>query len=549
MPLVSGATAAGFHIVRLLGGGQIGELYLADHPRLPRQYALKIVLPELSADPEYRYRFRRESDQAAALWHPNIVSVQDRGEFEDQLWLSMDYIDGTDAAHLLANSYTEGMPPELVVEIVSAVADALDYAHEQGLVHRYVNPSNILLSNSESTTRRISLAGFGLARRADESNTLTRRGLAIGTASYAAPEQLMDDSLEARTDQYALACTAFHLLTGSPPFAHMNPNVLISRHLNGSPPQPGDVKPALTYFDAPFNRALMKSPTERFRRCRDFARALESKVKLGPHVPSAAALGLLTETGGAALTTAAVTAPPEPVPLVPPEAAAAPTPEPAPTTLPEPPAPDPDAAGVDDATASPDVLPEAEIDDASVVAEHDVWSAETDSTSTAWNRRRTLQTAGLGITIIVVALGGILGVMALRSAAKPDETSPNIESPPSVTGVAPARTAPATAIPPPMIKPRAPKTTTPPVVATTTSPPTSASEPTARPTTQRSTTQQPTTQQQHSTTSTTGPGTLDTRPAVGMPCGAPGATATSNSGAPVACVDTPGGSAWEPPGG
>ena len=287
MPLVDGATAAGFSIVRLLGCGQIGELYLAEHPRLPRQDALKLVSADLSADPEYRYRFKQESGRAAALWHPNIVSLHDRGEFEDRLWLSMDYVDGVEAAQLLTDAYPEGMPPDMVVEIVSAIAEALDYAHEQGLVHRFVNPSNILLSNWESRRRRIVLTGFGLPRRPDETNSLTRANLGIGTVSYAAPEQLMDDSFDGRTDQYGLASTAFHLLTGSPPFAHMNPAVVVSKHLNESPPQPGDVRPELTYFDTPFARALKKNPTERFRHCRDFARALESKEASGrtPRTP------------------------------------------------------------------------------------------------------------------------------------------------------------------------------------------------------------------------------------------------------------------------
>ena len=245
MPLVDGATAAGFSIVRLLGRGQIGELYLAEHPRLPRHDALKIVSADLSADPEYRYRFKQATGRAAVLWHPNIVSLHDRGEFEDRLWLSMDYVDGIDTAQLLTDTYPEGLPPDLVVEIVFAIAEALDYAHELGLVHGYVNPSNILISNLESRRRRILLAGFGLPRRPDETNSLTRANLGIGTVSYAAPEQLMDDSIDGRTDQYALAGTAFHLLTGSPPFAHMNPAVLISKHLNEAPPRPGDVRPGI----------------------------------------------------------------------------------------------------------------------------------------------------------------------------------------------------------------------------------------------------------------------------------------------------------------
>jgi len=543
MPLVSGATAADFHVVRLLGRGQIGELYLVEHPRLPRQYALKILSADVSTDPEYRFRFGQESARAAALWHPNLVSLHDRGEFEDRLWLSMDYVDGTDAAQLLTDTYRDGMPADMVIEIVSAVADALDYAHEQGLVHGYVNPSNILLTNSESARRRILLTGFGISRRADEINSLTRANLGIGTVSYAAPEQLIDDSIDGRADQYALAGTAFHLLTGSPPFQHMNPTVVISKSLNEPPPRPSDVKPELIYFDAPFARALMKAPNERFEQCRDFAKALEARCsQLSTRNAGAATLVTVPKTDNGA--------PTEP-PLSPLPARAATAPAPA-------------APEVGEAVAPPDVLPETDVDDANTFAENDAWSAATDDSSMGSRRRRRLHTAGLVVTIVAVAVGGLLGVMALRSGSTSDDTSPNVETSSSVTKVPPPRTAPATAIPPPMVTAPAPVITTPPKptpsFAATTAPPTTWSAP---PSTTVATTAPPTTwsappsrtvattTKPHSpspTTSTT-PAGVDARPAVGMPCGPEGTTATSNSGGPVVCINTPGGSAWEPPGG
>ena len=568
MPLVSGATAADFHVVRLLGRGQIGELYLVEHPRLPRQYALKILSADVSTDPEYRFRFSQESARAAALWHPNLVSLYDRGEFEDRLWLSMDYVDGTDAAQLLTDTYPDGMPADMVIEIVSAIADALDYAHEQGLVHGYVNPSNILLTNSESARRRILLTGFGISRRADEINSLTRANLGIGTVSYAAPEQLIDDSIDGRADQYALAGTAFHLLTGSPPFQHMNPTVVISKSLNEPPPRPSDVKPELIHFEAPFARALMKAPNERFEQCRDFAKALEARcsLKLSTRNGGAAALvtvpktdnGAPTEPPSSPLPAGAAAVPAPPAATVAPPPAAAVAPRPAAT------APAPAAAEVGEAVAPPDVLPETDVDDATAFTENDAWSAATDDSSMASRHRRRLLMAGLVVTIMAVAVGGLLGVMALRSASESDDTSPSVETSSSVTKVPPPRTAPATAIPPPMVTAPAPVITTPPKptpsLATTTAPPTTWSAP---PSTTVATTAPPTTwsappsrtvattTKPHSPppTTSTSPAEVDTRPAVGMPCGPEGTTATSNSGGPVVCLNTPGGSAWEPPGG
>lgn len=542
MPLVSGATAAGFNIVRLLGEGQIGELYVAEHPRLPRQYALKILPTDMSADPEYRFRFQQQSDQAAALSHPNIVGLHDRGEFEDRLWLAMDYIDGTDAAQLLIDTYPEGMPPDLVIEIVSAIADALDYAHDQGLVHRYVNPSNILLTDSGSGRRRILLAGFGVARRSDESNSLTRAKLAIGTVSYTAPEQLMDDPVDGQADQYALACTAFHLLTGWPPFAHMNPAVVVSKHFNDALPRPSDIKPELIYFDAPFHRALMKAAAERFPRCRDFAKALEARGNL--KLPTTKDVSPVTATETDNASTEPAPSPPPTEPSSAPPATDVDDDAAAPEVLP--------TAEVDDApngTAPADVPPETKVDDATASAKPDVWSAARDDTSQASRRRRMLHTAGLGLTILVVALGGVFGVRALRSASQPDDPPTNVDMLSTVSTTAPAPAAPAGAIPPPIVKAPAPapapRRTTPPIV-TTSQTATAAPRPTSSWTTR---TAVPETTKSHSVSPTTTPSGLDTRPAVGIPCGVPGAIATSNAGMPVVCADTPGGSAWEPPGG
>jgi serine/threonine-protein kinase len=142
----------------------MGEVYLAQHPRLPRRDALKILPAEMSANAEFRQRFHREADLAATLYHPHIVGVHDRGEVDGQLWISMDYIDGTDAGRLVRDRYPAGMPRGKVAEIVLAVADALDYAHERALLHRDVRPANILLTNAELGRQRILLADFGIAR-------------------------------------------------------------------------------------------------------------------------------------------------------------------------------------------------------------------------------------------------------------------------------------------------------------------------------------------------------------------------------------------------
>jgi serine/threonine-protein kinase len=277
MPLTGGETFAGFTIVRLLGTGGMGEVYLAQHPRLPRQEALKVLRRDVSADGEYRERFNREADLAGALYHPHIVGVHDRGEYDGQLWISMDYVEGADAGQLLRGRFPTGMPRDEAVAIIAEVADALDYAHGRGLLHRDVKPANILLTDPTSDLRRVLLADFGIARRVDETGGLTATNTTLGTINYAAPEQLTGGPLDGRADQYALAATAFHLLTGSAPHPDSNPAVVISQRLTGPPPRITDVRRDLVGLDSALVKAMARNPGDRFVNCRDFAAALRGQ--------------------------------------------------------------------------------------------------------------------------------------------------------------------------------------------------------------------------------------------------------------------------------
>ena len=355
----------------------------------------------------------------------------------------------------------------------------------------------------------------------------------------------MDDVVDGRADQYALAGTAFHLLTGSPPFAHFNPAVLISKHLNDRPPRPSDLRPDLTDFDAIFVRALAKDPIDRFRRCRDFAKALEATGDTRSVFRGASAFqeaSDLRDTGATAL-------------LAVPKTDAVPPTEPA--------APAPPDAESDDALAPPDALPDSEVDDVITSAEPAVSGAIADDTSTASHSRRMLHTTAIAGTIVVVVLAWFLGVRALRSASESNDTPTSVETtsaepttprahpapatatpPPAITTPPPAPPAPTHAIPPAMVTPPAPAATTP--STSRWSPPATTTPPASSPSPRQ--TAVPPTTGPHSTPPMAG---VDTRPAIGMPCGPEqtGATTVSNTGGPVSCVGTPGGSAWEPPGG
>ncbi|UQX12493.1 serine/threonine-protein kinase [Candidatus Mycobacterium methanotrophicum] len=269
---------AGYSILRPLGSGGMADVYLAKHPRLPRRDALKVLTKLMTADDEFRERFNREADLAATLFHPHIVAVHDRGEFDGQLWIAMDYVEGTDAARLVKERYRKGMSEHDVGAIVEAVAAALDYAHARGLLHRDVKPANILLTHPEEDERRILLADFGVARQLADISGITETNVAVGTVAYAAPEQLVGSNIDGRADQYALAATTFHLLTGLPPYQHSNPVAVIGQHLHAAVPRLSEQRPDLARLDGVFFKALAKDPDDRFDRCRDFAAAFNDKV-------------------------------------------------------------------------------------------------------------------------------------------------------------------------------------------------------------------------------------------------------------------------------
>jgi serine/threonine protein kinase len=232
--------------------------------RLARREALKILCNDVSVDDDYRRRFIREADLAAALWHPNIVRVNDRGGFNGQLWISMDFVDGTDAASLLRERYPVGMPADQVATIIAAIAGALDYAHQHhDLLHRDVSPANILLTKSGDGEQRILLGDFGIARNIGDTSGLTATCMTMGTFPYAAPEQLTGEPIDGRADQYALAASAYHLLTGSTLFPHSTPAVVISHHLTAAPPALARTRPKLAAFDPVLAVALAKDlPTD-----------------------------------------------------------------------------------------------------------------------------------------------------------------------------------------------------------------------------------------------------------------------------------------------
>ncbi|MBO0881957.1 MAG: serine/threonine protein kinase, partial [Mycobacterium sp.] len=228
----------------------------------------------LTEDREFHDRFLRETSIATNLHHPHIAEIHYRGESDGFLWVATDYINGTNGRQLVRHQYPKGMPAGEVSATVTAVADALDYAHNQGMLHRAVKPANILFANPADGEQQILLTDFGIAQQLGNPERPSAPDLTGETVAYAAPEQLTGSDADGRADQYALAATAFHLLTGAPPFQQSNPIAIMSQHLTAAPPRLSDRHPEVAHLDDVLSTALAKNPDDRFGSCRAFADAL-----------------------------------------------------------------------------------------------------------------------------------------------------------------------------------------------------------------------------------------------------------------------------------
>jgi serine/threonine protein kinase len=278
-----------YRIEGLLGRGGMGEVYKAFDTEHDRVVALKVLSEHLAADKGYRERFRREAHSAARLNEPHIVPIHRYGEIEGRLFLDMRLVPGRDVAEVLA---TDGpFTPARAVSVISQAARALDSAHADGLIHRDVKPSNILLTG-EGDDEFVYLVDFGIARSTTDTQgpALTQTGAALGSFDYMAPERFLERAADKRVDVYALACVLFEILTGRRPFMGDGLAVLMYAHLNTEPPAPSSVRPDLPRaLDAVVVKGLAKEPDDRYGSAGEFAAAarkalMESGVAPAPEV-------------------------------------------------------------------------------------------------------------------------------------------------------------------------------------------------------------------------------------------------------------------------
>jgi Protein kinase domain len=276
----AGSRVAGYRLEGQIGQGGMAVVFRAHDERLDRQVALKILAPALAADDAFRQRFIRESRAAAAVDDPHIIPVFEAGEAAGVLFIAMRYVGGGDMRTLMDR---EGpLSAARAAAIVSPVASALDAAHVAGLVHRDVKPANVLVDAQPGRPDHVYLSDFGLSKGA--ASSLTGTGQFLGTPEYIAPEQIEGKAVDGRADEYALACAAFELVTGAPPFRRDEAMAVMYAQLSEPPPLLTSRRPDLPpAADQVFARALAKAPGDRYPSCREFADALRAAFGLQPY--------------------------------------------------------------------------------------------------------------------------------------------------------------------------------------------------------------------------------------------------------------------------
>jgi hypothetical protein len=275
----TGQTIAGYRIEDVIASGGMGVVYRATQLSLGRTVALKVLAQHLSADPDFRERFRREAALQARLEHPHIVTVYEAGESEEGLFLALRLVEGTDLRRLIESSE---LSPERALRLLEQVASALDAAHDAGLVHRDVKPQNVLVDGRDHAF----LADFGLTKSSD-GGALTRTGTYLGSLDYVSPEQVRGEAVTGASDRYALAAVLYECLVGEVPFPRDTEAALLYAHVSEPPPRLSERRPDLaSELDSVVARGLAKEPSERYPTAGDLVGAAQAALELRHPAPA-----------------------------------------------------------------------------------------------------------------------------------------------------------------------------------------------------------------------------------------------------------------------
>jgi serine/threonine protein kinase len=297
--LVGQVVADRYHVIKKLGEGGMGQVYLAEHVKMGRRSAIKVMNPSMVHDPDAVARFNREASNASRITHPNVCAIYDFGETPDGLiYLAMEFVEGEPLTDLLER---EGaLPVPRAVSIFTQVAEALQAAHDLGIVHRDLKPDNIMLAHRKGHDV-VKVVDFGIAKAVggDESGQkVTKTGLVVGTPEFMSPEQLSGDKLDGRSDLYSLALVFYRMLAGKLPFEATTVQETMIKRLTDEPIKLAASRPDLTFpagLQPVLDTALARNPVERYQTVAKFAADVASVTGLGrgataaiPHTRSGA---------------------------------------------------------------------------------------------------------------------------------------------------------------------------------------------------------------------------------------------------------------------
>ena len=297
-PLVGQVLADRYRVLRTIGEGGMGRVYLAEHVKMGRKSAVKVMSPALAPTPEAISRFNREAANASQIHQPNVAAIYDFGETADgTLYLAMEYVEGETLSALLRR---EGpLAPPRAAEITGQIADGLQAAHQLGIVHRDLKPDNILVTRQHDGREWVKIVDFGIAKTTkDQGQTVTSIGMSIGTPEYMSPEQLAGEELDARTDVYSLGLVLFNMLTGSLPHPKMTSKHSLVERLTAKPKTLAEACPTVAWsprLQKALDRALAPEVDDRYRGVVDLARDVKSAAGSAALFAGAAPAGAMTK--------------------------------------------------------------------------------------------------------------------------------------------------------------------------------------------------------------------------------------------------------------
>jgi len=283
--LVGSIVADRYHVLQKLGEGGMGQVYLAEHVKMGRKLALKVMHPGMKADVDAIARFNREAANASRIAHGNVAAVYDFGETPDGIiYLAMEYVEGPPLTKVIEEQ--GALPPKRAAEIVRQAADALAVAHDMGIVHRDLKPDNIMIARNRDKSDCVKVVDFGIAKAAgNDAQKVTKTGLVVGTPEYMSPEQLAGDKLDGRSDIYSLALVAFNMLTGKLPFPGESAQDSMIMRLTDKPKPLAEMKPEMSWpaeVQAVMDKALERDVNQRYQQATQFGLALWNAVDRMP---------------------------------------------------------------------------------------------------------------------------------------------------------------------------------------------------------------------------------------------------------------------------